>query len=259
MSTGRMLNSYHSQPPIHIHMHIFHILILAVTPGTSPVSRLCPAGCASCSALNGCLFCKPRLFFHLEMDGMRQRGTCLSSCPRGHYGTRSPHVSTCTRCREDCAFCFSENFCTHCYPGHFLFQGKCENSCPHGLTANAALRECTGETLTTALHCEVGDWTDWGPCVRKRSIRAYRRGKETRTRQILQPPSVYGDPCPQMSQFRKCVVRKRQSPHRICPRSTKHADSHRKRREADPAALKSAGLAWSCVLAATQSLLGAAT
>uniref|UniRef100_A0A7N8WPB7 R-spondin 3 n=1 Tax=Mastacembelus armatus TaxID=205130 RepID=A0A7N8WPB7_9TELE len=175
---------------------------------TSPVSRLCPAGCASCSALNGCLFCKPRLFFHLEMDGMRQRGTCLSSCPRGHYGTRSPHVSTCTRCREDCAFCFSENFCTHCYPGHFLFQGKCENSCPHGLTANAALRECT-------VHCEVGDWTDWGPCVRKRSIRAYRRGKETRTRQILQPPSVYGDPCPQMSQFRKCVVRKRQSPHRI--------------------------------------------
>uniref|UniRef100_A0A3Q3MHU4 R-spondin 3 n=1 Tax=Mastacembelus armatus TaxID=205130 RepID=A0A3Q3MHU4_9TELE len=228
---------------------ILHFMNLAEslnnTKSTSPVSRLCPAGCASCSALNGCLFCKPRLFFHLEMDGMRQRGTCLSSCPRGHYGTRSPHVSTCTRCREDCAFCFSENFCTHCYPGHFLFQGKCENSCPHGLTANAALRECTGETLTTAcysrtavvylyflhgqchlvcpsgfepdvqlmqcipkVHCEVGDWTDWGPCVRKRSIRAYRRGKETRTRQILQPPSVYGDPCPQMSQFRKCVKKK---------------------------------------------------
>uniref|UniRef100_A0A7N8XA09 R-spondin 3 n=1 Tax=Mastacembelus armatus TaxID=205130 RepID=A0A7N8XA09_9TELE len=242
------------QPPIHIHMHIFHILILAVTPGTSPVSRLCPAGCASCSALNGCLFCKPRLFFHLEMDGMRQRGTCLSSCPRGHYGTRSPHVSTCTKCPIGCEVCVRRNMCVRCRADLYFLHGQCHLVCPSGFEP-----DCLNYELSLLVHCEVGDWTDWGPCVRKRSIRAYRRGKETRTRQILQPPSVYGDPCPQMSQFRKCVVRKRQSPHRICPRSTKHADSHRKRREADPAALKSAGLAWSCVLAATQSLLGAAT
>lgn len=64
--------------------------------GSSSVSSDCQAGCATCSALNGCLSCKPRFFFHLELDGMRQRGTCLSSCPRGHYGTRSPQISTCT-------------------------------------------------------------------------------------------------------------------------------------------------------------------
>lgn len=64
--------------------------------GSTPMTRPCPAGCVTCSALNGCLSCKPRLFFHLELDGMRQRGTCLSSCPRGHYGMRSPHISTCT-------------------------------------------------------------------------------------------------------------------------------------------------------------------
>ncbi|XP_053300799.1 R-spondin-3 [Pleuronectes platessa] len=122
---------------------------------SSSVARLCPAGCASCSALNGCLSCKPRLFFHLELDGMRQRGTCLSSCPRGHYDKRSPQFNTCTRCREDCAFCFSETFCTRCHPDHFLFRGKCGNSCPTGLTANTALRECT----ECPAGCEV--------CVRK--------------------------------------------------------------------------------------------
>lgn len=63
--------------------------------GSPSLSSSCQAGCAACSALNGCLSCKPRLFFYLELNGMRQRGTCLSSCPRGHYGTRSPRISTC--------------------------------------------------------------------------------------------------------------------------------------------------------------------
>uniref|UniRef100_A0A8C4EDH7 R-spondin Fu-CRD domain-containing protein n=1 Tax=Dicentrarchus labrax TaxID=13489 RepID=A0A8C4EDH7_DICLA len=216
-------------PPPHTHPISLH----PTSTGSSPMSRLCPAGCATCSALNGCLSCKPRLFFHLELDGMRQRGTCLSTCPRGHYGMRSRHI----RCKEDCASCFSEHFCTHCHLGHFLFRGKCENSCPNGLTANAALRECTGKTLrrTTPVctcgfvlnllelqnslsppaftphdvHCQVGEWTDWGPCVRKRSMRAYRRGEETRTRQVLQSPSLHGDPCPHVSEIRKCVIKKR--------------------------------------------------
>ncbi|XP_029985174.1 R-spondin-3-like isoform X1 [Sphaeramia orbicularis] len=224
----------------------------------SSVSRLCPAGCATCSALNGCLSCKPRLFFHLELDGMRQRGTCLSSCPRGHYGMRSPYINTCTKCRDDCASCFSENFCTRCHLGHFLFRGRCENSCPNGLTADTELRECTecppgcelcmkrntcvrcrtdlyfhqGQCHLTCpsgfepdvqlmqclaqvspliVHCEVGEWTEWSPCARKRSMRAYRRGEETRTREVLHSPSLYGDPCPHVSEIRKCVIKKRQS------------------------------------------------
>ncbi|KAG8011215.1 hypothetical protein GBF38_005912, partial [Nibea albiflora] len=147
-------------------------------------------------------------------------------------------------CKEDCASCFSENFCTHCHPGHFLFQGKCENNCPNGLTANAALRECTecstgcemcvrrnmcvrckadlyfhqGQCHLTCprgfepdvqllqcnpqVHCEVGEWTDWGPCVRRRSMRTYRRGEEMRTRKVLRSPSVYGDPCPHGSEVK---------------------------------------------------------
>ncbi|KAL7387966.1 hypothetical protein ABVT39_004524 [Epinephelus coioides] len=213
-------------------LHLMNLMKgLEDTRRSSSVNRLCPPGCATCSALNGCLSCKPRLFFHLELDGMRQRGTCLSSCPRGHYGTRSPHISTCT--------------------SHFLFRGKCENSCPNGLTPNAVLRECTEcspgcevcvrrnvcvrcradlyflhsqchLTCPTVfepdvqlmqcvprVHCEVGGWTAWGPCVRKKRKGAYRRGQETRIRQVLQSPSVHGDPCPHVSEARKCVIKKR--------------------------------------------------
>lgn len=146
-----------------------------LSSGSSSADRLCPAGCASCSAVNGCLSCKPRLFFHLEQDGMRQKGACLSSCPRGYYGKRSPRTNTCNSkqrrrvllqstisksmnnncccfwrpagCKEECHSCFSEHFCTRCPPGRFLFWGKCEISCPNGLTANTLLRECTGEPL----------------------------------------------------------------------------------------------------------------
>uniref|UniRef100_A0A3B4U9J8 R-spondin 3 n=1 Tax=Seriola dumerili TaxID=41447 RepID=A0A3B4U9J8_SERDU len=189
-----------------MHMGIFlkktFLHSTAVLPRLQSLHGLCPAGCASCSALNGCLSCKPRLFFHLELDGIRQKGTCLSSCPQGHYGMRSPQINTCTRCKEDCAFCFSDNFCTRCHQGHFLLRGKCDNSCPNGLTANTLMQ----------LHCEVGEWTEWGPCIRKRRMQAYRRGEETRTRQVLQSPSVFGDPCPHVSEFRRCVIKMRQSP-----------------------------------------------
>ncbi|XP_047244538.1 R-spondin-3-like [Girardinichthys multiradiatus] len=220
--------------------------------GSDPVGNSCHAGCATCSALNGCLSCKPRFFFHLELDGIQQRGTCMSSCPRGHYGMRSPHISTCIKCKADCASCFSENFCTRCHPGHFLFRGKCGSSCPNGLTANTALRECTecpagcelcvgrnnctrcrtdmyhlhGQCNHTCppgfepdvqvmqcvpqIHCEVGEWTSWGQCVRKQNTTVHRRGEETRTRHILHPPSASGDPCPHVAEIRKCATKKMQ-------------------------------------------------
>lgn len=40
------------------------------------------------------------------------------------------------------------------------------------------------------VHCEVGEWTHWGPCVQIRSIRPHRRGEESRTRQVLRSPSL---------------------------------------------------------------------
>uniref|UniRef100_A0A665V8T0 R-spondin 3 n=1 Tax=Echeneis naucrates TaxID=173247 RepID=A0A665V8T0_ECHNA len=176
------------------------------SPNKLYVSFLC---CASCSALNGCLSCKPRLFFHLELDGMRQWGTCLSSCPRGHYGVRSPHFNTCTsryQCTHDCAFCFNENFCTRCHKDLYSLHGQCHPVCPRGFEPDVQHMQCILQ-----VHCKVGEWSEWGPCCQKRSMRACRKGEETRTRQVLQSPSVSGDPCPHVSEFRRCMIKKRQN------------------------------------------------
>lgn len=56
----------------------------------------CLGGCLTCSPSNGCLTCMPRLFIHLERDGMRQIGVCLASCPKGFFGTRSPEKNDCS-------------------------------------------------------------------------------------------------------------------------------------------------------------------
>ncbi|GLD67461.1 R-spondin-3-like isoform X1 [Lates japonicus] len=64
----------------------------------SGVSSGCQqGGCLTCSDYNGCLSCKPRFFMHLERIGMKQIGVCMTSCPPGFYGTRSPERNTCTR------------------------------------------------------------------------------------------------------------------------------------------------------------------
>uniref|UniRef100_A0A3P8WSG6 R-spondin 3 n=1 Tax=Cynoglossus semilaevis TaxID=244447 RepID=A0A3P8WSG6_CYNSE len=178
----------------------FVLIGLYLVTGNPSVSRECPTGCASCSALNGCLSCRPRFFLHLELDGIRERGTCLSTCPRGYYGNRSPHINKCKRCKEECAFCFSENFCTRCHAGTFLIRGKCESSCPNGLTANAVLRECT-------VNCKVGEWTEWGPCLQKVNTEGYKKGEESRTRQVLQSSGPDGHPCPHVIEVRKCAIK----------------------------------------------------
>lgn len=68
------------------------MLVFSVHPN---VSQGCQGGCATCSDYNGCLSCKPRLFFVLERIGMKQIGVCLSSCPSGYYGTRYPDINKC--------------------------------------------------------------------------------------------------------------------------------------------------------------------
>lgn len=73
------------------------MLVFSVHPN---VSQGCQGGCATCSDYNGCLSCKPRLFFVLERIGMKQIGVCLSSCPSGYYGTRYPDINKCaSKCR----------------------------------------------------------------------------------------------------------------------------------------------------------------
>ncbi|KAL6086148.1 hypothetical protein STEG23_004401 [Scotinomys teguina] len=116
--------------------------LLSLTLVHPNVSQGCQGGCATCSDYNGCLSCKPRLFFVLERIGMKQIGVCLSSCPSGYYGTRYPDINKCTKCKADCDTCFNKNFCTKCKSGFYLHLGKCLDSCPEGLEANNHTMEC---------------------------------------------------------------------------------------------------------------------
>lgn len=168
------------------------------------VSQGCQGGCATCSDYNGCLSCKPRLFFVLERIGMKQIGVCLSSCPSGYYGTRYPDINKCTKCKADCDTCFNKNFCTKCKSGFYLHLGKCLGNCPEGLEANNHTMECV-----SIVHCEASEWSAWSPCTKKGKTCGFKRGTETRVREITQHPSTKGNLCPPTSETRKCTVQRK--------------------------------------------------
>uniref|UniRef100_A0A668A6M1 R-spondin 3 n=1 Tax=Myripristis murdjan TaxID=586833 RepID=A0A668A6M1_9TELE len=178
------------------------LLALAFKNGTKygQLSRCQQGGCLTCSDYNGCLSCKPRFFMHLERIGMKQIGVCMTSCPPGFYGTRSPDRNTCTKCRPECDSCFNKNFCTRCRAGYYLHLGKCQESCPEGLVRSDTQREC------------VGEWSEWSPCSRSGRTCGFKRGQETRTRQVLQYPSPFGKPCPEISEIKECLVKRRRCP-----------------------------------------------
>ncbi|XP_073075670.1 R-spondin-3 isoform X1 [Manis javanica] len=168
------------------------------------VSQGCQGGCATCSDYNGCLSCKPKLFFVLERIGMKQIGVCLSSCPSGYYGIRYPDINKCTKCKADCDTCFNKNFCTKCKNGFYLHLGKCLDNCPEGLEANNHTMECV-----SIAHCEAGEWGPWSPCAKKGKTCGFKRGTETRVREITQHPSTKGNLCPPTSETRKCTVQRK--------------------------------------------------
>ncbi|CAH6778168.1 Rspo3 [Phodopus roborovskii] len=182
----------------------FSLFFCLVSPVHPNVSQGCQGGCATCSDYNGCLSCKPRLFFVLERIGMKQIGVCLSSCPSGYYGTRYPDINKCTKCKADCDTCFNKNFCTKCKSGFYLHLGKCLDSCPEGLEANNHTMECI-----SIVHCEASDWSPWSPCMKKGKTCGFKRGTETRVREILQHPSAKGNLCPPTSETRTCIVQRK--------------------------------------------------
>ncbi|XP_069463604.1 R-spondin-3 [Ambystoma mexicanum] len=168
------------------------------------VGQNCPAGCATCSDSNGCTSCKPRLFFYLQRSGMRQIGQCLPTCPDGFYGTRSPQMNNCTKCKAECETCFTGNFCTRCKSGFYLHSGRCSHSCPEGYESNSNTLECS-----KIVHCTVDEWSSWSPCSKRGKTCGFKRGNETRVREILQHPTTHGNPCPTTTETRRCIVQKK--------------------------------------------------
>lgn len=59
------------------------------------------------------------------------------------------------------------------------------------------------------VHCKINEWSQWSPCTRKGKTCGFKRGNETRVREILQLPSIKGKLCPHTSETRKCVVQKK--------------------------------------------------
>ncbi|XP_073075671.1 R-spondin-3 isoform X3 [Manis javanica] len=108
------------------------------------------------------------------------------------------------KCKADCDTCFNKNFCTKCKNGFYLHLGKCLDNCPEGLEANNHTMECV-----SIAHCEAGEWGPWSPCAKKGKTCGFKRGTETRVREITQHPSTKGNLCPPTSETRKCTVQRK--------------------------------------------------
>uniref|UniRef100_A0A672HC47 R-spondin 1 n=1 Tax=Salarias fasciatus TaxID=181472 RepID=A0A672HC47_SALFA len=172
----------------------------------------CPKGCDRCSEYNGCIKCKPKLFIFLERNDIRQIGVCLASCPVGYFGMRNPEGNNkCTQCKIDnCEACFNHNFCTKCKEGLYSHSGRCYVSCPPGQrTANETM-ECP------ASECELGEWSQWGSCMKKNKTCGFKKGSQSRVRVPLpqahsvdaSPALVSSQTCSPETERRKCVVTK---------------------------------------------------
>lgn len=173
-----------------------------------PSASECPVGCELCVRSNMCARCRADLYF--------LHGQCHITCPRGF----EPDVQL-MQCIPQGKRYFNNN--PHAFDISYTYNHKehlCIVSiCIHTVLCFHFLPLVSVYLIISSSHfivdCEVGEWTEWGPCIRKRSTRAYRKGKETRTRQVLHAPSIYGDPCPHLSEIRKCVIKKRQSQNRL--------------------------------------------
>ncbi|XP_072535932.1 R-spondin-1 [Salminus brasiliensis] len=177
---------------------------------STEVPTSCSSGCESCSDYNGCTKCRPRLFILLERSDIRQTGVCLATCPVGYYGIRNRDVNRCTQCKiENCADCFSRTFCAKCKEGLYSYSGRCYHSCPEGLTTVNSTMECV-------VQCELGDWSPWGPCMKKNKTCGFKKGNQSRRREPTQPPSpatvtgpASASSCAPVTETRKCTVQRR--------------------------------------------------
>ncbi|ROT72233.1 R-spondin-3 [Penaeus vannamei] len=91
----------------------------------------CPYGCVRCSALNGCLACKPPFYLLLRRDGARQTASCTRACPRGFYKVTKKRNGFCAKCTmRGCAECDRHHYCSRCAADFVNFFGKCIPSHP---------------------------------------------------------------------------------------------------------------------------------
>ncbi|XP_070194731.1 R-spondin-2-like [Littorina saxatilis] len=160
----------------------------------------------------------------LYRQNMRQIGICTPSCPLGYYGVRHQYYSTCNRCHIDhCQACFSRHYCTRCQDPYMAFQGQCIEQCPEGLYYANYSKDCQER-----VDCIPGPWSQWSVCSRNGRTCGYKWGVQTRTRQILQPPSPNGQACTALSRSQRCRLATRWCSDEECNRRKTHRNRLRK-------------------------------
>lgn len=171
---------------------------------------VCPVGCVTCSAYNGCVTCQRNYFLFLQWHGMRQTGSCVDHCPNGYFGLKKKGHGKCMKCAlAHCESCFNRTTCIRCSRPLFLVDGRCVDKCPEHLPYVGPSRQCRSK-----VDCEVGAWGFWGVCNRKGLTCGYKYGLQSRRRKVLQAPSPNGLQCPVTAQLRKCRLK-----HRFCQES----------------------------------------
>ncbi|XP_072539334.1 R-spondin-4 [Salminus brasiliensis] len=178
--------------------------------------------CLECSKENGCLRCPDRLFLYLHRDGMSHHGSCLHSCPAGHFGLRGTDANHCIKCKApECERCFDKDFCTKCKGGFLLFKGKCLRSCPEGTFPHST------DCIEDCEYSSVGYWAEWSPCLHNGLSCGVRWGQQNRTRVLSWRMSEeLSELCPPQSETRKCRLKKR------CPKDKPKKERRGERRRA---------------------------
>uniref|UniRef100_A0A3Q3M295 R-spondin Fu-CRD domain-containing protein n=1 Tax=Mastacembelus armatus TaxID=205130 RepID=A0A3Q3M295_9TELE len=164
--------------------------------------------CLECSRDNGCMRCPDRLFLFLQRKGISHHGTCLHTCPAGHFGQRGKDVNQCMKCNAlECEQCFSRDFCTKCRPGFQLYKGKCLTRCPNGTYADQT--DCKDKCV------QLGEWSEWSTCLHNGLTCGFNWGNQTRTRgggpSGRTPEEKAASVCPAYTETQKCKMRK------VCP------------------------------------------
>ncbi|XP_076869720.1 R-spondin-4 [Brachyhypopomus gauderio] len=205
---------------------VCHTLMLTLAArkrsATKETWRLDCKSCLECSKENGCLRCPERLFLYLHRDGMSHHGSCVHSCPSGHFGLRGTDANRCIKCKApECERCFDKDFCTKCKGGFLLFRGKCLSSCPEGTFPH------TTDCVEDCVPGPVGSWGEWSQCLHNGLSCGFKWGCQNRTRVLSwTTPEELTALCPPQSENRKCRMKKK------CPKDKQRKGRRGERRRA---------------------------
>ena len=119
----------------------------------------CISPCVNCTNPTYCLSCNEgyKLYPYVTVNN------CLKICPNAQYRNNN---NICLNCDSSCAQCIGPNNtnCIDCFPGQFLYNGKCLATCPYYTytiknicyDCDTSCYNCTGSTILDCINCNTG-------------------------------------------------------------------------------------------------------